>query len=343
MGRKLPFGFSHCYTMNMSRRRVALVVGGESGEFEISMLSGAEVVAALDPKLWDPFVIRIEQDGAWCFPAGTDVNGPAERLGVGDGVNALLAGQPDVVFPVMHGPYGEDGRFQALCELLHLPYVGSNPGSSSLAMHKARARDVLAAAGLNVAPAQELSRGDALRIKAPCVVKPMRLGSSVGLMVVETEAALHDALADAFDHDECVLVETFVSGTELTAGILEEPDGSLLALPLVEIRPLTSHFFDYKAKYTPGATDEICPAPVSEELTARVQAVGQRAHRALGCRGMSRTDVIVDADGVIWVLETNTIPGMTQTSLLPQAAAEAGITFAALQTRLLQSALVEGP
>ncbi|MFT7624516.1 MAG: D-alanine-D-alanine ligase [Myxococcota bacterium] len=325
--------------MSEERPKVAVVVGGESGEHAVSLMSGAEVAVGIDPTRWDPFLVRIERDGAWCFLRGLDVKGLAERLSVADGIKRLLRLEPDVVFPVMHGPYGEDGRFQSLLELLHLPYVGSPPGASSLAMNKARARDVLTCAGHVVARGEELRRGEHGAIEAPCVVKPMRLGSSVGLMVVKTQEALNRALMDAFEYDDRVLVESFVAGIELTAGVLESANGDLEALPLIEIRPLTREFFDYEAKYTPGATDEICPAPVSDAVRNAVQALALSAHNALGCRGMSRTDFIVREDGTPVTIETNTIPGMTQTSLLPQAAAEAGISFTELLDRLLERAL----
>jgi D-alanine-D-alanine ligase len=205
-------------------------------------------------------------------------------------------------------------------------------------MHKDRARVVLSAAGLRIPRAQVLNAGDALTMGAPCVVKPMRLGSSVGLAVVKTDDALQKAVDEAFEHDSSVLIEHFVAGREYTAGVLEHPDGRLLALPIVEIRPLTSDFFDFHAKYTPGACDEICPAPISDDLRDQLRQIGIDAHVALGCRGMSRTDVIVDDAGVPWVLETNTIPGMTPTSLLPQAAAAAGISFSDMLNMLLDCA-----
>ncbi|HIA03689.1 MAG TPA: D-alanine--D-alanine ligase [Myxococcales bacterium] len=316
---------------------IAVVVGGESGEHEISLKSGTEVLAGIDLDLWAPFVVRIERSGGWCFPP--QIQSLAPVMGVGDGVNALLERDPDLVFPVMHGPYGEDGRFQALMELLHLDYVGSDSESSALAMHKARARVILAAAGLAVPPGQELCVGEELLISAPCVVKPMRLGSSVGLAVVKTEDLLKASLEEAFSHDPYVLVEQFVEGREFTAGVLEDEDGKPLALPIIEIQPKTSEFFDYHAKYTPGATDEICPAPIEDTLRDELQRIGLVAHKALGCHGMSRTDMIVDPAGKAWVLETNTIPGMTKTSLLPLAAREAGISFTEMINCLLSRAL----
>ena len=315
--------------------RVAVVVGGPSGEHDISLQSGAEVLAHLDRDRWSPFIVRITQSGQWCFPKGDDIHGLAEPLALGDGLNVLLDHRPDVVFPVMHGPFGEDGRFQSLMDIAGLRYVGSGVDTSAVAMNKAMARNVLAAAGLQVPNAEVLSVGDQPSIGAPSVIKPLRMGSSVGMSIVQSEAELALALKHACAHDDRVLNEQFVAGRELTAGVLEDTDGTPEALPLVEIRPLTGRFFDYEAKYTPGATEEICPARVSDEMTATVQQIGLTAHRALGCRGMSRTDVIVDHSGVPWVLETNTIPGMTGTSLLPQAAAAAGIDLPEMLDRML--------
>jgi D-alanine-D-alanine ligase len=322
-----------------SRPIVAVVVGGESDEYDISLASGSEVVAHLDPEKWDPFVVRIERDGAWCFPAALNVNGLAERLGVGAGIDALMDRRPALVFPVMHGPYGEDGRFQALMEMLHLPYVGSGVDASVIAMNKARAREVFMAAGLNVPPAEEIEAGSRPKMGPPCVVKPMRMGSSVGLSIAHSDIALAGALRDASEYDGRLLIEQFVAGRELTVGVLENAEGTPEALPIVEIRPKTADFFDYHAKYTPGATDEICPAPIDDSLRDEIQRIGLVAHRVLDCRGMSRTDVIVDDQDTVWVLEINTIPGLTQTSLLPLAAAEAGIDFPMLLDRLLIRAL----
>jgi len=325
--------------MSDTRPVVAVVVGGESAEYEISLVSGSQVIAGLDDSLWNAFLLRIDQDGAWCFPDGADVNANAPRLVLGDGVNELMGRAPAVVFPVMHGPYGEDGKFQALMELLHLNFVGSSSEASSLAMNKARARDVFTVAGLHVPSAQELHHGDTLQISAPCVVKPMHMGSSVGLSVCQTNDQLIDALNQAFAHDHVVLVESFIKGREVTVGVLENAEGVPSALPVIEIRPLTSEFFDYDAKYTPGATDEICPAPISNALKDHVQAAALLAHESLGCRGMSRTDLIIDDNDTAWILETNTIPGMTPTSLLPQAAAHAGISFPEMLNTMLNRAL----
>lgn len=318
---------------------VAVMVGGPSGEHDISLASGAEALRNLDRDRYRPFVVRVGRDARWTFPDGDDVRGDGPSLPVHEGIAELVRRAPSVVFPIMHGPYGEDGHVQALLDLLGLPYVGSGPDASSLAMNKARTRDVYRANGLPVARGEELRRGDVGQIPPPCVVKPLRLGSSVGLDIVHTTEAYDRALATAFEHDDRVLIEAFVTGEELTAGVLEDLDGVPHALPLVAIRPKDRPFFDLHAKYTPGATDEICPAPFSPELTRRLQTLALAAHRVLGCRALSRTDMIIGQDGEPILLETNTIPGLTKTSLLPQAAAAAGLSYPALLDRLLQRAL----
>ena len=323
----------------MKKVRVALLVGGKSGEYEISLASGAEALRHLDAQRYDVSIARVDRDGTWVFPSGS-VDGPGAALPIAAAITELLRLKPDVVFPVMHGPYGEDGHIQALLDLLDLRYVGSGPDASSLAMNKARTRDVFIANGIPVARGEELRRGENGKIGVPCVIKPMRLGSSVGLDIARTEAAYERALRTAFEHDDRVLIEEFVTGEELTAAVLEAPDGTPEALPLVAIRPKTRAFFDLHAKYTPGATEEICPAPFSQEDTATMQAVALKAHRLLGCRTMSRTDMILTKTGPV-VLETNTIPGLTKTSLLPQAAAAAGLPYAALLDRFIARALAD--
>lgn len=321
------------------RAQVLVMVGGVSGEHEISLASGAEALANVDQERFAPRVLRVDPDGAWVFPEALDVMGPGERLSLVDGIARLHARRPDVVFPLTHGPYGEDGHVQGLLDLLGLPYVGSGLESSSLCMNKARTRDIYRAHGLPVAAGEELRLGELGTIAPPCVIKPLRLGSSVGLDIAHTEEHYQRALAAAFAHDERVLVEALVEGEELTAAVLEDLDGTPRALPLVAIRPKTRAFFDLHAKYTPGATEEICPAPFEPELTVALQSFALAAHRVLGCRAMSRTDMIIGKDGRPVLLETNTLPGFTKTSLLPQAAAAAGLPYPALVSHLLEHAL----
>jgi D-alanine-D-alanine ligase len=269
------------------------------------------------------------------------------------GANTALvpqAGQRriDVAFVAIHGQWGEDGTIQGMLELLGIPYVGSGVLASALAMDKVMAKKVLAASGLEVARGVTVSAAswaadpkDALRwtqeLGYPVVVKPVREGSSVGVTMVERPGDLSTAIEAGFEYDDRVLVEERLRGTELTVGVIDGP-GGLEALPVIEI--VTRHdFFDYRAKYDPALTDEICPARIPDELAERAEAVALAAHRALDCRDFSRTDMIATADGRLPVLEVNTIPGMTANSLLPKAAGVAGISFGELCSRLIEAAL----
>lgn len=254
----------------------------------------------------------------------------------------------DVAFPALHGPYGEDGTIQGLLEVLGVPYVGSGTLASALAMDKTMAKKVFAADGIPLARGFEVRRADFAsdpagtvdRVAAllPVVVKPVHQGSSIGIGMASRRDELEGVLRDAFAFDPRVLVEERIVGTELTAAVIGNRD--LQALPLVEIVAKRA-FFDYEAKYDPAASDEICPARVSPEVAREAQEIAMRAHRALGCRGLSRTDLIATADRGLFVLELNTLPGMTVNSLLPKAAAAAGIPFADLLDRLVRLALEE--
>lgn len=252
----------------------------------------------------------------------------------------------DVAFLALHGPYGEDGTIQGMLDLLGVPYVGSGTLASALAMDKAMAKKVFAAEGIPVprgavlhraefkqAPAEAAAR--ACRVAMPAVVKPARQGSSIGMSMVKEPAAMPAALAEAFEYDSVVLVEERLGGTEVTVGIVGNRE--LQALPLVEIVS-KREFFDYRAKYDPGLSEEVCPARVSDADARAAQDVALRAHRALGCRNLSRVDIMITPRGPV-VLEVNTMPGMTVNSLLPKAAQAAGIPFGELLDRLVQLAL----
>ena len=252
----------------------------------------------------------------------------------------------DVAFPVLHGTYGEDGTLQGMLDLVGIRYVGSGTLASALAMDKLMTKTVLKASGLPVARDVLVERRDfvaepedtAGRVGAqilPSVVKPVRSGSSIGMTMVHTREEMRSALEEAFRYDDRALVEERLSGTELTVGVIGNRE--LTALPVIEI-VTKREFFDYQAKYDPAVTEEICPARVSDAIAGEVQDLAMRAHRALGCRGLSRTDFIYGAEGPV-VLEINTMPGMTVNSLLPKAARVAGIPFGELLHRLVQLAL----
>jgi len=307
----------------MAKIRLALIAGGTSDEREVSLRGATGVEQALDPDKYE--VVRYD---------------PATDLAK----IAADATHIDVAFLLLHGVHGEDGTIQGFLDLLGIPYQGAGVLGSALAMDKHLAKTMYKLHGLPVAPWVMVEAGDladtrriVTEVGLPCVVKPVRQGSSIGMSIVREKEQLPAALRLALRHDNEVMVEAYIKGRELTAGVLGNAE--LTALPLIEIIPDARYeFFDYEAKYQPGASKEICPAPVSDEVRQKAQAYAMEAHRSLQLRGYSRTDMILAGDE-LYLLETNTIPGMTPTSLLPQAAAEAGIPFAALLDRLVALAL----
>jgi len=331
----------------LGRINVAVLMGGKSEEREVSLSTGRMILGALNPDKYNAFAVdaarfgvespNLESSG---LPTGT-----AEMLPLDFIVHSSASrARPDVVFIALHGRFGEDGTIQGLLDLLGIPYVGSGVLASALALDKIMTRKVLQHEGIPVPkgiairrPFDMLSlsrRGDR-ELGYPVVVKPNQQGSTIGLSVVRTASDLPTAIDLAFSYDDDVLLEEFIEGTEITAAVIgnDEPQ----VLPLIEIVP-ESGFYDYHAKYTPGATDEIVPARIPEKVYRRAEEIGLACHRALGCRGMSRTDMMVRGDEV-YVLEVNTIPGMTPTSLLPRAAQAAGIEFPDLLDRLIGYAL----
>jgi D-alanine-D-alanine ligase len=302
--------------------RVALLVGGRSTEREVSLNSGAQVAAALREGGFE--VLEIDAGSA-------------------DFVTELANTSADVAFICLHGRFGEDGTVQGLCELLDLPYVGSGVLASALAMDKVMSKHVFAQMGITSPEYVALRRGEPLDygaftavVGAKTVVKPSNEGSAIGVTIAHTPEELPAAIAEAFRYDASVLVERFVEGVEVTVGVIgnESPE----TLPTLEIVP-EHEFYDYDSKYVPGMSRHIIPARVSVEARAVCSSLSLRAHRALGCRGMSRADTIVTKDGDVYLLEVNTIPGMTPTSLLPDAARAGGMEFSALCTRLVELAL----
>ncbi len=301
--------------------RIALIAGGTSGEREVSLNGAASVEKALDPAKFS--VQR--------FDAATDL----AKL-------CNMTEEIDFAFILLHGLQGEDGTVQGMLELMGVPYQGSGVLGSALAMDKHLSKKLYQCNGLPVAPWQIITHQDHSDIKnireelgLPIVVKPVREGSSLGMTIAHTEKELVDGLKQAGKHGREVMVEQYIKGRELTVGVIG--NDVLEALPLIEIQPGEDfRFFDYKAKYEPGATKEICPAPVSETVRIKAQEYALRAHQALKLRGYSRTDMIMDHQENLYLLETNTIPGMTATSLLPQAAVAAGYSFASFLERLIE-------
>jgi D-alanine-D-alanine ligase len=304
----------------MKKLTIALLSGGISSEREVSISSGDQVYEALDHNKYN--VIR--------YDPKTDL----PQL-VAD------ATKIDAALIILHGPYGEDGTVQGLLDLLEIPYQGSGVLGSAIGMNKLASKHLYEKSGLLVPPYIVIGKKDSLdadacvqRLGLPLVVKPVGSGSSVGISIVKSKDLLKEAVDKAFGQDSMVLIEAHIDGIELTGGVIG--NDQLEALPIIEIIPSESFdFFDYEAKYTAGATNEICPARINDMMTQKAQEIAKTAHKALFCKGYSRTDIILK-DQDMYVLETNTIPGMTATSLLPLAAGEAGIPFSQLLDRLIE-------
>lgn len=311
----------------MSARRVAVLKGGRSLEREVSLRSGANVEAALRRLGHEVLALDVDQ-----------------HL-----VRTLRAERPDVVFIAMHGKGGEDGTVQELLEILGIPYTGSGVIASERAMDKVAAKAEFQAAGVLTPPAyafsqaafRELGAAEALpdieaRLGLPLVVKPAKQGSALGVAVAHDPGEVPAALMAALAYDDRVLLERFVPGRELAVAVLGTEDP--WALPVVEAVPEGREFYDFEARYTPGITRLHAPADLPAEVAQEAARVALTCYRALGCRGFGRVDMILDAESRLWVLELNTIPGMTDTSLLPRAAEAAGIGFDELVARILDLA-----
>ncbi len=305
--------------------KLALLSGGISSEREVSINSGNKVFEALDKDKYD--IIR--------YDPKTDL---IKLVTDADKIDAALI--------ILHGPFGEDGTVQGLLDLLDIPYQGAGVLGSAAAMNKLTAKKLYENAKIPTPPYLSFSMNDKIDtskvaqiLDMPLVVKPACAGSSVGMTIVKEETQLEDAVKLGFEHDDTIIIEKHIKGIELTCGVLGNDD--LEALPLIEIIPGEGHeFFDYKAKYVAGETNEICPARVDDEITKKVQELAKQAHHALFLKGYSRTDFIFGHND-LQVLETNTIPGMTATSLFPQSANVAGYSFTKLLDKLITLAIQE--
>lgn len=309
--------------INPQQIKVALLAGGTSGEREISLQSGKGAGEALRAAGFS--VTEFD-------PANTN------------DLVELIKGSFDVAFLCLHGKHGEDGTMQGFLETINLPYTGPGVWSSATAIDKAKAKvhyiedGITTPQSVTLRSASDMTAQEIIdKLGEHVVVKPATEGSALGVSIVEGAEELQKAIETDFEMDKKVVVETYVSGTELTVAVLGNNDPQ--ALPVIEIVPQLGEFYDFESKYAAGGSDHICPARISEELTKKVQQTALAAHKALNCRGVSRTDIILGEDGTCWVLETNTIPGMTATSLLPDAARVAGMDFPQLCTKLIELAL----
>lgn len=319
----------------MSLIRVGVLRGGPSSEYYVSLETGKNVLTWL-PMRYRGIDILIARDGTW------HMNGlPAAPEKIFRSV--------DVIFNALHGKYGEDGTVQRIFECYNVPHTGSGHFASRLAMYKHLARECLLRAGMNMPRAFVVREGDliedaaqrALRtLHLPWMVKPSSAGSSIGVRKVETYRHLQKAIAYARKFSGHVLVEEYIQGREVTCGILEQFRGQKhYTLPIVEILPSTKHsFFDFDAKYD-QSTREICPAPLPLSVKEHIAECARAAHRLLGCASYSRSDFLLSPKGLVYLLEINTLPGLTANSLFPKAAAAIGLSFPKLLDHLLLGAL----
>ena len=331
------------------KRRIAILMGGRSSEHAISLASARSVLDALDPKRYEAVTVEIARDGTWELGAGVkskglEMPGAATTLPVPTYSNGVMAelGAVEVVLPILHGPFGEDGTVQGLLELAGVPYVGAGVLGSALCMDKDLFKSVLRDHDIPVTRNITLRQGDAVEnpFGFPVFVKPARLGSSVGITKAHDKAELEEAVALARRHDEKVLVEEFVSGVEVECGVLgnREPFASIPG-EIVAHGFDAPDWYDYSAKYDEGGMDLIIPPRISEQQIARVQELSVRSFIATECDGMARADCFVRDDGEVLVNELNTIPGFTATSVYAKLFEASGIPYSELLERLIELAL----
>jgi D-alanine-D-alanine ligase len=353
-----------------SRIRIAVVYGGRSCEHSVSVLSAGSVLAALDPARYEVLTLGITRTGGWVrtevqsqelqiadralpevAPPGTDL---ALRPGSGavavfDAASAIaVLDSVDLVFPVLHGAYGEDGTIQGLLEMADVGYVGSGVLASAAAMDKAFAKTMLAAAGLDVGRYLVLRPGDPVdqqvleELGLPVFVKPARAGSSIGISKVRSADELPPALKLAFEHDSKVLIEAAVLGREIECGVLQDADGTVSASLPAEIRLRPDYdWYSFEAKYLEDASEFDIPADVGSDTVQAIQDASCRAFRALDCAGLARVDFFLDRDGRLVVNEVNTMPGFTAISMYPKMWAATGVEYSELLDRLIATALAQ--
>jgi len=360
--------FCYCYVSRMVRTtkmrkakiRVAVIMGGPSAEHEVSLKTGRKIIQTLAQEKYLIQPVVVTKDRKWLRPPlqnflsssssaknATEVLVPTPE---NQALREIKTHGVDVVFIAMHGEFGEDGTIQGLLESIGLPYTGSGVLASALGMDKPRSLAIFRDAGLRVPDFFEAARTDwgpgaksfkARALKAfglPLVIKPANRGSSVGVDIVQDQSQIELAADSAFSFSDRIMLQKYVAGTEVTCGVIEAGDKTIPLQP-TQIVPKTATFFDYYSKYTPGATEEVTPPRLPQNIIQTIQTTALRAHQSLGCSGMSRTDMILGDDSKLYVLEINTIPGMTETSLLPQAAQAVGISFPELLDLIIESGL----
>lgn len=343
----------------MAKKQVIVLMGGRTPEHDVSLVTGREVVRHLDRRKYEILPVVISRDGArWQLKTTAEIlrlspAGVGRRLKRAKTKKSsmpiaskqtlpvkLERAESPVVFIAMHGPFGEDGTIQGMIELMGLPYTGAGVLASALGMDKIMFRKVMEREKIPIPDYFVFNQGDRQttilkKFKFPFIVKPFDQGSSVGVSLVHQMKELKSALKEAFVYSDPILIDQYLKGIEVSCGVIgnEKP----MALPVIEIVP-KKEFFDYEAKYQPEMCEEIVPARISSALTKRVQEAAVRVFQAIGCRGFGRVDMII-VRGQPYVLEINTIPGLTPNSLLPQEAAAAGMSYSQLLDRVIELAL----
>lgn len=303
--------------------KIAVLYGGISAERDVSLSSGKGIIEALRKNNHDVIAIDFHPNK----------------------VHEIINLDVDLVFLGLHGKYGEDGRIQGLLDILEIPYVGSGVTASALAMDKDKSKKIFSSHGIPVAQSKAYMVNHQSDIESivnnieqtfslPFVIKPNREGSTLGLTIVNETEAIKPAIVNAIQNDDMILVEDFIKGTELTVAILG-PIGKEEALPIIEIIP-KSGIYDYESKYTAGGSEHIVPARIDDALTKRIQQYAVKAHQILGCKTYSRVDFILDESGTPIILEVNTLPGMTPTSLFPDAAKSVGMSYGTMIEKFVQ-------
>ncbi|MFH1428094.1 MAG: D-alanine--D-alanine ligase [Patescibacteria group bacterium] len=309
----------------MKKLKIALLSGGISGEREVSINTGRQIIKALDKNKYLVYQYDPKTDLKQFF-----LDAYAKKF--------------NLVIPALHGPFGEDGKLQGMLDMLNIPYLFSGTLASALAMNKEKTKIIAKEIGLNIIPDINLNRGERInyqqikkKLGFPIVIKPVELGSSVGMSIAKTLKELKIGINKAFRHDKKIMLEKYINGRELTVGIMGNGQKAK-ALPVIEIIPKVADWFDYRAKYEVGGSEEICPAKIPNSIKIKVQAQSLKIYKALNCQDLARADFIWQGSN-IYFLEINTIPGMTATSLVPQAAKVAGLNFTKFLDKLISNSL----
>ncbi len=356
----------------MSKKiNLAVIFGGRSGEHEVSLSSARGVMKNLDKERYNVIPIAITKGGNWLIgekgaeyikmnegkigKEGAISLAESQKLvSIADNERSLAnyaegnaGAKIDLVFPILHGPFGEDGRLQGMLDMLGVPYVFSGVLAHAIGMNKPKAKIIAATAGVPVAKDKVIRKGEKIDLEKiigevglPLMVKPSELGSSVGISLAKTKEDLEKGIADAFTHGNEVILEQYIKGREFTVTVMENTPDRVQALAVTEIIPLISEFYDYKAKYEDGGSKHVIPAEISKEDEEKLKGYAVATFKAIGCNDLARVDFLwSETEKEYYFTDINTIPGMTPTSLAPEAAALAGMNFTAFLDKLIEGAM----